>query len=126
MVELAKPTLCGEYLSVSLYLRQWNTSGTTRMVFGSVVRLAETARRAPRLRKSAVELTDSALERIKYLLQSRDKVCVDLVWWCVMTARVYVLLFVNTSIYTNTRTHRHIYRYIILHNVHMQIYCRNT
>lgn len=48
------------------------------MVLRSLVRLAETVRKAnppkPRLRKAAVELTDTALQRIKELLENRHKV----------------------------------------------------
>lgn len=46
------------------------------MVLRSLVRLAETVRKAPpkpRLRKAAVELTDTALQRIKELLENRHK-----------------------------------------------------
>lgn len=47
------------------------------MVHGSLAALAVVARRAagaPRPRKAALELTDAAVERVKMLLDKRNKV----------------------------------------------------
>jgi len=58
-------------------------------VLRSLVRLAETVRKAPpkpRLRKAAVELTDTALQRIKELLENRHKVLLVFFWILVVFA----------------------------------------
>lgn len=58
------------------------------MVHGSLfLRVAEAAKKAPvrpRLRKAAIELTDSAIARIKELLKNREKVGFSAFWLLVV------------------------------------------